>query len=204
MDGDIDARWRRYDNRLPIGRTALSRRSLRDGLRLFQVLRHLKVMLQRRKRLAGPLLQVGVLAAVGVTFEQGNRVLVSIDLHRIEIRRKVPARSVFQLVELALVRAVERGREFDLDFAAADHALQFGARLGVVGDHLRRKGLFRGISLFLCQLVRLNFEHVADGDLFDEIVGGWADTQRRVNAGFLTHGLGKRWTRQNQAGERDQ
>jgi hypothetical protein len=47
-------------------------------LLLVQVLRHLKVMLQMRQRLAGPVLQLRIIAAFGVTLEQDTASLCAL------------------------------------------------------------------------------------------------------------------------------
>ena len=66
--------------------------------RFFQVVRHLEMMLQRRKRLSGPIPQVWVLAALGIALEQRNCVLVRAELHRIEIRTEFLAALALELV----------------------------------------------------------------------------------------------------------
>src|SRR6202453_3780537 len=50
---------------------------------LVHVLRHLEMVLQGRQGFAGPVLQLGVFAALRVTLEEGHRILVRTDLHRI-------------------------------------------------------------------------------------------------------------------------
>src|SRR5947209_1244669 len=46
-----------------------------------QALRHVEVVLQRRQSLSGPVLQVGIVAALGVALEQRNRILVRAHLN---------------------------------------------------------------------------------------------------------------------------
>src|SRR5665213_795318 len=159
---------------------------------LLQALRQLKMMLQRREGLAGPILQVGIVAALGIALEQRHRILVRADLVRIEVRTEVLAAFTPELVELALVRTVERGRQFGLDLAAGDQALELGRGLGVVGDHLGRKTLLRRVALVLRELARLDFEHVADRRLLDEIGRAGRNTEGRVDAGFFADRLGQR------------
>src|ERR1700730_10760433 len=130
---------------------------------------HIEVMLQRWKGFAGPVLQRRVIAAFSVALEQRDRVLVGADLYRIEIGTEVLAALAFQLVELALVRAIERGRQLGLDLAAGDEPLEFCRGLGVVADHLRRKRFLRRGALVLSELARVDFEQVGDRDLLDEI-----------------------------------
>ena len=48
---------------------------------LVEILRDLKVMLERGQGLAGPILQVRIVAALGIALEQVDGVLVSADLH---------------------------------------------------------------------------------------------------------------------------
>jgi hypothetical protein len=60
-------------------------------LLILQTFSHLKMMLEGRKRLAGPVLQVRIIAALGITFEQRNRVLVGADLIRSVVGAEVLA-----------------------------------------------------------------------------------------------------------------
>src|SRR4051812_7801830 len=112
---------------------------LADARCLAQLLRHLQMMLQCGEGLASPILQLGIVAALGITLEQRYRVLMSADLIGVEVRAEILARSALELVEHALVRAVELRRQLGLDLAAIYHALQLGAGLGVVGHHLLRE-----------------------------------------------------------------
>src|SRR2546429_9725212 len=90
----------------------------RRGQLLIEVLRHFQVMLERGQRLAGPVLQVGIVAALGIALEQVDGVLMGADLHRVELGTEVVAAGAFELVELALVRAVEGRWQFGLQLAA--------------------------------------------------------------------------------------
>src|SRR3984957_15890405 len=103
------------------------------------------MMLENRKCLAGPVFQVRIIAALGITFEQRNRVLVGADLIRSVVGVEILATSALQLGGLARVRAVQHGRPSGLNLAAADKLLELGTGLGVVGDHLPRKALLRRI-----------------------------------------------------------
>src|ERR1700736_534405 len=76
-----------------------------------QAFGHIEVMLQHWNGFAGPVLQRRVVAAFGVALEQRDRILVGADLYRIEIGTEVLAAFSLELIELALVRAVERGRQ---------------------------------------------------------------------------------------------
>jgi hypothetical protein len=54
-------------------------------LRLAEILRHLEMVLESRKGLAGPVLQFGIFTALGVAFEKRHRVLVGAHLHGVEV-----------------------------------------------------------------------------------------------------------------------
>src|SRR3954452_6148066 len=176
---------------------------LADARRLAELLGHVEMVLERRQRLAGPILQVGIVAALGVTLEQRDRILMGTDLVRIVIRAEVLAIRALELVELALMRAVERRRKGRLHLAAADEALEFAAGLGVVGHHLLRKSFLLRVALLLGKLARLDLEHVADGDFLDEVGGGRRDAERRVDAGLLAERLGERGPCEQHAGSCD-
>src|SRR4051794_6375754 len=112
---------------------------LADAWCLAELLGHVEMVLERRQRLAGPVLQCGIVAALGVALEQRHRVLMRADLVGVVVRAEIPARRALELVELALVRAVERRRKRRLHLAATDQALELAAGLGVIGHHLLRK-----------------------------------------------------------------
>src|SRR5438270_13262201 len=94
------------------------------------------------------------------------------DLHRIKIRTEVLAALALKLVELALVRTVECGRDFRFDLAARDETLQLRRSLGMIRNHLGGKALLCCIALIMRELVRFDFEQARNRDLFDEIVRG--------------------------------
>ena len=80
-------------------------------------------MLKRGQRLSCPVLQCGVVAALRVTLEQRNGILVSADLHGIVLFREILVFGVAQLAQLFLVGVVvleNRARNFStfqgLDF----------------------------------------------------------------------------------------
>src|SRR5882757_9352471 len=172
-------------------------------LLLAEILRHLEMMLQRGQGLAGPILQVRIVAALGVPLEQRHRILVRACLHRVKLRAAVLAALALELVELALVRAVERRRQLGLDFAAGDEPLQLGAGLGVIAHHLRGERLFVRIALGLRELGGLDLEHIRDRHFPDEIDGGGADAERRIDAGRLAGRLRKRGAGEQHASEHD-
>src|SRR5437773_12470081 len=71
-------------------------------LRLTQVLGHLEMMPQCRKHLAGPLLQLRIIAAFGVALKQRHRIPVGADLHGVEVGRKILRLGIPQSVNFAL------------------------------------------------------------------------------------------------------
>jgi hypothetical protein len=56
---------------------------------LVHILGHLQMVLQRRKGLAGPFLQFGVVAALGISLKQRDGILMRADLHWIILRREI-------------------------------------------------------------------------------------------------------------------
>src|SRR3954452_15860512 len=75
---------------------------------LVDVLRHLQVMLQCRQCLSRPILQFRIVAAFCVPFEQGYRVLVGADLHRVVLSGKIVWFGVSELIQLLLRGVIER------------------------------------------------------------------------------------------------
>src|SRR5436190_548698 len=74
-----------------------------------QFLSHLQVMLQRRQRPTGPILELRIVTACRIAFEQRNRILVTAHLIRIVARTEIGTVERPQLFELALVGTIERG-----------------------------------------------------------------------------------------------
>ena len=158
---------------------------------LFQSLRHFQMVLQGRQRLASPILELRIIPALGIALEQGNGVLVPAHLLGGELGRKVVTLVAAELVELALMATVKVRRQLCLDVPGFHQGLEFVARLGVVLDHHGGEGFLLRVSPLFAELVRLQFEHVADRDLLDEVRRGRADAERGVDARFLTDRLGK-------------
>ena len=97
---------------------------------------------------------------------------------------EVGALERFQLVDLALVGAVERGRQGHFQLAPRDHGLQITRRLLVILDHGGGKGFLGGVAPLPRELAGLDLEHVADGGLFHEIFRRRADAKGRVYSGL--------------------
>src|SRR5262249_44373664 len=116
-------------SRMPSSQQERLLAGLPDVRRLAEFFGHLEMVFEGRKRLASPVLEIGVIAALGIAFEQRNRVLVGADLIGVEIRAEILARGILQLVELALVRTVDGCRQLGLDLAAVDESLQIVAGL---------------------------------------------------------------------------
>jgi hypothetical protein len=146
---------------------------------LLELLSHAQVLLEMRQRLRRPALELRIIPALGIGFEQGNPILVALDLGLIVALVEVLAALRFQVIEQLLVFRIQCGRQLCLHLAAVDQGLQLAGGLLMIGDHLLRERLGVGICLLgESDLARLHFEHVADRDFVHELLGG-----RRLGAG---------------------
>ena len=116
-----------------------------------------------RKRSRRPFLQIGVVPALGIGFEQRHRLLMSLQLDLIVALIELLSGFAFQVLEHFLVLAVERRRYAGLDLTCFDELFQFGGRLLMVLDHPLRErlGVLVGLLFGQSQLTRLDFEQIS-------------------------------------------
>ena len=84
----------------------------------------LKVLLQCREGILGPVLQIVVLAGGGIGLEQRNRLLMGFDLHLHVGLVELVAGKALELVQLGLMLVVELGGKLSLDVFVLDQLLQ--------------------------------------------------------------------------------
>ena len=103
---------------------------------------------------------------------------MAINLLLVVVGAEVGPLQRLELVDLALMSTVQRGRQRCLQLSGRDHRLQISGSLFMVLDHGRRKRLLIGVPPLLRDLAGLDLEHVAGRGLFDEILALRSDAQR--------------------------
>src|SRR4051794_17417342 len=82
---------------------------LSDGLSGCHILGHLQMVAQGRQRLVSPILELRIIATLGVPLEQGTGVLLTVDLILIVAEAKVGPLKRFKLFVFSLMGVFQRG-----------------------------------------------------------------------------------------------
>ena len=136
---------------------------------LLQRLGMLQMLLERWQRFRGPCLQLRVIASARIGFEQLHSVLVGLNLHAGICGIELIGSELLKLVEFLLMLRIQTARQFRIDLA--DQRFQLISCFRMVCDHLLSESSDILVPFLRCELARLDFEHVADGDLGHEVLG---------------------------------